>query len=60
MFKSSKLAAAALGALAIGAIAFSTSATAAPLPLFPFFMTPPTEAAPPPVRLRPRRTKAPW
>jgi lipoprotein-anchoring transpeptidase ErfK/SrfK len=49
MLKSSKLAAAALGALAIGAIAFSTSATAAPLPLFPFFMTPSTEAAPPPV-----------
>ena len=53
MFKSSKLAAAALGALAIGAIAFSTSATAAPLPLFPFFMTPPTEAAPPPVQAAP-------
>ena len=34
MQKSSKLAAAAMGALAIGAIAFSTSAAAAPLPLF--------------------------
>jgi lipoprotein-anchoring transpeptidase ErfK/SrfK len=53
MFKSSKLAAAALGALAIGTIAFSTSAAAAPLPLFPFFMTPPTQAAPPPVAARP-------
>jgi lipoprotein-anchoring transpeptidase ErfK/SrfK len=49
MFKSSKLAAAAFGALAIGAIAFSGSAAAAPLPLFPFFMTPPTAAAPPQV-----------
>ena len=46
MQKSSKLAAAAMGALAIGAIAFSTSAAAAPLPLFPFFMTPPVQAAP--------------
>jgi lipoprotein-anchoring transpeptidase ErfK/SrfK len=53
MFKSTKLAAAALGAVAIGAIAFSTSAAAAPLPLFPFFMTPPTEAAPPPVQAAP-------
>ena len=53
MQKSSKLAAAAMGALAIGAIAFSTSAAAAPLPLFPFFMTPPTEAAPPPVAVAP-------
>ena len=48
-----RLAAAAFGALAIGAIAFSTSAAAAPLPLFPFFMTPPTEAAPPPVQAAP-------
>jgi lipoprotein-anchoring transpeptidase ErfK/SrfK len=47
MQKSSRLAAAAMGALAIGAIAFSTSAAAAALPLFPFFMTPPVEAAPP-------------
>jgi len=38
--------AAALGALAIG-IAFSGSAAAAPLPLFPFVMTPPTQSAPP-------------
>ena len=53
MQKSSKLAAAAMGALAIGAIAFSTSAAAAPLPLFPFFMTPPAEAAPPPVSVAP-------
>ena len=46
MFKSSKLAAA-LAALAIGTVAISTSAAAAPLPLFPFFMSPPIEAAPP-------------
>jgi lipoprotein-anchoring transpeptidase ErfK/SrfK len=43
----------ALGALAIGTVAFSTSAAAAPLPLFPFFMTPPTEAAPPPFAAAP-------
>ena len=42
-----RLAAAAFGALAIGTTAFSASATAAPLPLFPFFMAPPVEAAPP-------------
>ena len=53
MQKSSKLAAAAMGALAIGAIAFSTSAAAAPLPLFPFFL-PQLEAAPPPVQAVPR------
>jgi lipoprotein-anchoring transpeptidase ErfK/SrfK len=47
MFNSSKLAAVALAALAIGTVTFSASATAAPLPLFPFFMTPLTEAAPP-------------
>jgi lipoprotein-anchoring transpeptidase ErfK/SrfK len=47
-----RLAAVAFGALALGT-AFSTSATAAPLPLFPFFMTPPTEAAPPPVAASP-------
>ena len=52
MFKSSKLAAA-LGALAIGTIALSASAAAAPLPLFPFLMTPPVEAAPPPVAVAP-------
>ena len=48
-----RLAAAAFGALAIGTVAFSASAAAAPLPLFPFFMTPPTEAAPPPVQAAP-------
>ena len=42
-----RLAAATFGALAIGTAAFSVSATAAPLPLFPFFMAPPVEAAPP-------------
>ncbi|MFH0299133.1 L,D-transpeptidase [Bradyrhizobium sp. 31Argb] len=46
--RNSRLAAAALGALAIGTIGFSTSSSAAPLPFFPFLMTPPTEAAPPP------------
>ena len=53
MFNSSKLAAAALAALAIGTVAISTSAAAAPLPLFPFFMSPPIEAAPPPVQAAP-------
>jgi lipoprotein-anchoring transpeptidase ErfK/SrfK len=48
-----RIAAAAFGALAIGATAFSAPASAAPLPLFPFFMTPPTEAAPPPVQAAP-------
>jgi lipoprotein-anchoring transpeptidase ErfK/SrfK len=48
-----RLAAAAFGALAIGTVALSASAAAAPLPLFPFFMTPPTEAAPPPVQVSP-------
>ena len=43
---SSHRAAVALGALAIG-IAFSGSAAAAPLPLFPFVMSPPTQSAPP-------------
>ena len=52
---STRLAAAALGALAIGT--FSTSATAAPLPLFPFFMMPPTEAAPPPVQAAPSQNE---
>ena len=45
--------AAAFGALAIGAIAFSGSATAAPLELFPFIVTPPTQYAPPPVQAAP-------
>jgi lipoprotein-anchoring transpeptidase ErfK/SrfK len=49
----SRLAAATFGALAIGTVAFSASAAAAPLPLFPFILTPPTEAAPPPVRMAP-------
>ncbi|VIO77891.1 putative L,D-transpeptidase ErfK/SrfK [Bradyrhizobium ivorense] len=58
MFNSSKLnsrlAAAAFGALAIGAVAFSNSAAAAPLPMFPFLLTPPTETAPPPVQSMPQ------
>src|SRR3954452_6332813 len=45
--------AAVLGALAIGAMAFSTSAAAAPLQLFPFLLTPPTQYAPPPVQAAP-------
>ncbi|WP_044536013.1 L,D-transpeptidase [Bradyrhizobium sp. LTSP885] len=42
-----RVAAAAFGALALGTLAFSASAAAAPLPIFPFILTPPTEAAPP-------------
>jgi lipoprotein-anchoring transpeptidase ErfK/SrfK len=42
----SRRAAVALGALAAGIIAFSAPATAAPLPLFPFIMTPPVQSAP--------------
>ena len=48
-----RLAAAAFGALAIGSVAFATSAAAAPLPLFPFFLVPQTEVAPPPVQMAP-------
>ena len=43
----SRLAATAFGALAAGTLALSGSAAASPLPLFPFMLTPPTEAAPP-------------
>jgi len=47
-FKSNgRIAAAIVAALAIGATAFSTPASAAPLPIFPFFLPPPMEAAPP-------------
>ncbi len=46
--------AAIVGALAIGATAFSAPAAAAPLPLFPFFLPPPMEAAPPPVAVAPQ------
>jgi lipoprotein-anchoring transpeptidase ErfK/SrfK len=42
----SRRAAVALGALAIGVVAFSASASAAPVQLFPFFMTPPVQSAP--------------
>ncbi len=53
-FKSNgRIAAAIVGALAIGATAFSTPASAAPLPIFPFFL-PPMEAAPPPVAVAPQ------
>ncbi|WP_375788222.1 L,D-transpeptidase [Bradyrhizobium sp. Pha-3] len=49
-----RLAAAAFGALAIGTVAFSNSAAAAPLPMFPFILTPPTEAMQPPVQSMPQ------
>jgi lipoprotein-anchoring transpeptidase ErfK/SrfK len=49
-----RLAAAAFGALAIGTVAFSGFAAAAPLPLFPFILTPPTEAVQPPVQSMPQ------
>jgi lipoprotein-anchoring transpeptidase ErfK/SrfK len=39
-------AAVALGALAVGVMAFSAAAGAAPLQLFPFFLTPPVQATP--------------
>jgi lipoprotein-anchoring transpeptidase ErfK/SrfK len=42
----SRRAAVALGALAAGVVAFSASATAAPVQLFPFIMTPPVQSAP--------------
>ena len=45
--------AAVIGALAIGAIAFSGSATAAPLQLFPFLLTPPVESVPPSMQSAP-------
>jgi lipoprotein-anchoring transpeptidase ErfK/SrfK len=45
--------AAAIAALAIGAVVFSGAATAAPLPLFPFIMTPPVQSAPPAVQSAP-------
>ena len=48
-----RCAAAAFGALAIGTISFSGSATATPLQLFPFFMAPPAQWAPPSVRSAP-------
>jgi lipoprotein-anchoring transpeptidase ErfK/SrfK len=46
--------AAALGALTIGAVAFSGSAAAAPLQLFPFIGTPPTEQMQPALKIEPR------
>jgi lipoprotein-anchoring transpeptidase ErfK/SrfK len=53
-----RLAAVAFGALALGT-ALSTSATAAPLPLFPFFLQPQTEMAPPPVAAAPQDEERP-
>jgi lipoprotein-anchoring transpeptidase ErfK/SrfK len=56
MFKSvklnSRIVAAAFGALTVGAVALSTSAAAAPLPLFPFIQQP-MQVAPPPVQAAP-------
>jgi len=56
MFNSAKLnarlIAATLGALTIGATAFTSSAAAAPLPLFPFFV-PQQQYAPPPAQVVP-------
>ncbi|MGY3488559.1 lipoprotein-anchoring transpeptidase ErfK/SrfK [Bradyrhizobium sp. USDA 4011] len=49
-----RLAAAAFGALAIGTAALSNAAAAAPLPIFPFILTPPTEAVQPPVQSMPQ------
>ncbi len=43
----------ALGALALGAMGFSGAASAAPLELFPFTMTPSVQSAPPPVQAAP-------
>jgi lipoprotein-anchoring transpeptidase ErfK/SrfK len=54
MFNSFRINTCLAAALAIGTVAFSASATAAPLPLFPFFLAPQTEAAPPPVTVEPR------
>ena len=45
--------AAAFGALAVGAIAFTSAAVASPLPLFPFILMPPIQAAPPPAQAAP-------
>src|SRR6202022_2344808 len=53
VLKPSSRRAAALGALAIGTIACSGAATATPLQLFPFIMTPPAPSAPPPVQAAP-------
>src|SRR3979490_3252276 len=52
-FKPNSRRAAAFAALAIGAIAFSGSAAAAPLQLFPFILTPPTQSVPPSVQSAP-------
>jgi len=44
----------AFGALALGLVAASTAASAAPLPLFPFILTPPVQAVTPPVQAAPQ------
>lgn len=54
-FKKSTIAAAAFGALAT--IAISAPAASAPLPLFPFFLPPQAEAAPPPVAAAPSQNE---
>jgi lipoprotein-anchoring transpeptidase ErfK/SrfK len=48
-----KLIAATLGALTIGAMTFTSSAAAAPLPLFPFFIPQQQQFAPPPAQAAP-------
>src|ERR1700694_5731164 len=58
-FKPNSRRAAAFAALAIGAIAFSGSAAAAPLQLFPFILTPPTQSVPPSVQSAPSRDEGP-
>jgi lipoprotein-anchoring transpeptidase ErfK/SrfK len=45
------------GAVAIGTLALSASASASPLPLFPFFMMPPGQAYEPPVQAVPDRNE---
>jgi lipoprotein-anchoring transpeptidase ErfK/SrfK len=52
-FKLDSRHAAALGALAIGTIAFTGAAVASPLPLFPFFLTPPAQSAQPSLQAAP-------
>jgi lipoprotein-anchoring transpeptidase ErfK/SrfK len=49
-----RFAVATLGAIAMGAASYSAPATAAPLPLFPFFLPQPQLEAAPPVAVAPR------
>ena len=56
--KSSSRRAATLSALAFGLFAVSTAASATPLPLFPFIMTPPVQAVEPQVQAAPEPNDA--